>query len=306
MFLGIVLALVLGGAAVALLVWLPNFVQKRVLSTAREEGITLEPKDIAFGWGWVQITQVKMTFDGVRSVAVQVGRIDVTLDALTPKSIELTNVDGRVFGSITNVWLELSEWTKSHPAAYALPLGAKNVHVSFVEQAGSPPWLDVTGGSLSHTAMGGTFTADHARFLGVDLGQVGAGFANQSSAIALGFGEADLAHAPFRVDITPSGPTPTAKFTLAPIAAERLAKPLGMALPVSGVTVSSETALSFPATAPQQPPARSKARPVYSSRVILRRTPSSWTASSSATRRRSTPRFRFRRFAIALRSAPHT
>jgi hypothetical protein len=288
--LGSAAVLVLGATAVLALSLLPNFVETKVLSTARAQGVTLEPKDIAFGWGWVQITQVKMTFDGVRSVTTQVGRIDVTLDGFTPKGIELSNVEGRVLGSITNIGLELSEWTKSHVAAYALPLSAKNVHVTFVEQADAAPWLDVTGGSLTHIASGGVFAAEQARFLGVELGKVGAGFSTRSSAIALGFGEADLAKAPFRVEIVPTAPVPTATFTLAPIAAERLAKPLGMALPVAGVVVSSQTSLSF----------------VSASRVTFRPTPSSWMVSSSATRRPSTARSPFHRCVIASRSRMRT
>jgi len=243
--LGILALLALGGAAVALLIVLPNWVEAKVLSTAKDEGVTLEPQDISFGWGWVQVTQVKVTLEHVRSVAIQVGRIDVALDGLTPTSIELTNVEGQVLGSLTNVGLELSEWTKAHPGAYALPLSAKNVHATFVEQAGAAPWLDVSGGSLSRTSSGGEFAAEHARFLGVDLGKVGAGFARQGSAIALGFGEADLGRAPLRVQVSPNPPTPSAKFSLAPTPAERLAKPLGMPLPVAGVIVSSETNLSF-------------------------------------------------------------
>jgi len=239
--------LVLGAAGVLLLVVLPNYVEAKVLSTAEAEGVTLEPSDIAFGWGWVQLTQVKVSLDKVRSVAMQVGRIDVTLDGMAPQSIDLTNVDSLITGSITNVGLELSEWTKAHPSAYSLPLNAKNVHARFVEPAGTPPWLELTEGALSHTASGGVFAAQHARFLGVDLGKVGAGFARQASTIALGFGEADLGRAPFRVEVSPNLPTPTAKFSLTPIAAERLAKPLGMALPVAGVQVSSITTLEFPA-----------------------------------------------------------
>jgi hypothetical protein len=247
LILGIVLVLALGGAGVALLVVLPNWVEAKVLSTAQAEGVTLEPKDIAFGWGWVQLTQAKVTLDRVRSVGIQVGRIDVTLDGMSPTSIELTNVEGQVLGSLTNVGLELSEWTKAHASAYALPLSAKNVHAAFVEQAGAPPWLDVTGGSLTRTATGGVFAAEHARFLGVDLGKVGAGFAREGSAVALGFGEADLGRAPFRVEVSPTPPTPSAKFSVSPIAADRLAKPLGIALPVQGVVVSSDTTLTFPA-----------------------------------------------------------
>ena len=151
-----------------------------------------------------------------------------------------------ITGSITNVGLELSEWTKAHPGAYSLPLSAKNVHASFVEPSGTPPWLEVSDGQLSHTASGGLFAAQYCRFLGLDLGKVGAGFAREASAIALGFGEADLGRAPFRVEVSPNLATPTATFTMSPMSAERLAKPLGIALPMAGVLVSSVTTLAFP------------------------------------------------------------
>jgi hypothetical protein len=238
-------ALLLGAASIVLLVLLPRYVEGKVLSSAEAQGVSLKPQDISFGWGWVQITQARVELDRVRTVEMQVGRIDVELDGLTPQSIELSNVDGLVVGSITNVGLELSDWTKAHPSAYSLPLSAKNVHVRFVEPAGTPAWLEITGGELTRTKSGGVFAAQHTRFLGVDLGTVGASFAQEASSIALGFGEADLGKAPFRVEVSPSGATPTARFVLAPTPAERLAKPLGVGLPVSGVVVSSETTIAF-------------------------------------------------------------
>lgn len=243
--LSILGALLLGSAAALLLAVLPRYVEGKVLSTAEAQGVTLKPSDIAFGWGWVQLTQVKVNLDRVRPVEMQVGRIDVALDGLTPLSIELSNVEAQVQGSITNVGLELSEWTKAHPATYSLPLSAKNVHVRFVETQGAPPWLDVSRGELSRTATGGIFAAQQARFLGVDLGKVGAGFARESSGIALGFGESDLSRAPFRIEVSTKGNAPSATFTVAPIAAERLAKPLGVPLTLPGVIVSSVTHVVF-------------------------------------------------------------
>jgi hypothetical protein len=241
----IVGALLLGGAAIGLLVILPRYVERKVLSAAEAHGVSLKPENIAFGWGWVQITQAKVNLIRVRTLEMQVGRIDVALDGVTPLSIDLTNVDGLLIGSLTNVGLELSEWSKSYPSAYSLPLSAKNVHVRFVEPAGTPPWLEVSGGELTRTKSGGVFAAQHTRFVGVDLGKVGAGFAREASSIALGFGETDLSKAPFRVEISPSGSTPTARFVLAPTPAERLSKPLGLGPLGSGVVVSSETTIAF-------------------------------------------------------------
>ena len=241
-------AVLLGGAALGLFVLLPRYVESKVLSTAEAEGVSLKPESISFGWGWVQLSQVKVNLDRVRTVEMQVGRIDVALDGLSPLSIDLTNVDGLVIGSLSNVGLELGEWTKAHASAYSLPLSAKNVHVRFVEPAGAPPWLEVSGGELTRTKSGGVFAAPHTQLLGVDLGTVGAGFAREASSIALGFGETDLGRAPFRVEVSPGGATPTARFVLAPTAAERLAKPLGLGLLLSGtngITVSSETTVAF-------------------------------------------------------------
>lgn len=241
----ILAVLVSSAAGFGLLVALPRYVEGKVLETAEARGLTLEPEKISFGWGWVQITQSRATLDRVRSVQIQVGRIDVALDGFAPTSIELENVDGLVTGSLTNVGLELSEWTKNHPDAYALPLSAKNVRVRFVEPAGTPPWLDVTGGQLTRTAQGGVFAAPSAKLLGVDLGKVGAGFAREASTIALGFGEADLGKAPLRVEVNVSGKEPSARFSLAPTPAEKLVQPLGIPVPIAGVVVSSETHVSL-------------------------------------------------------------
>ena len=245
LILAIAVALLLGAAGFGLLVVLPGYVEGRVLTTAAANGISLKPAKVSFGWGWVQITQVQVNLDGVRSVQMQVGRIDVALDRLTPLSIELSNVEGVVTGSISNVGLELSAWTRAHPSAYSLPLSAKNVRVRFVDPAGSPPWLDVSGGVLTRTASGGAFSASHTEFLGVDLGKVGAGFSREASAIALGFGQSDLTQAPFRVEVKPAATPPTATFSLVPTAAELLARPLGIGLLVSGVTVAAETTIAF-------------------------------------------------------------
>lgn len=243
--MAIVGALLLGAAGILLLLVLPRYVERQVLASAEAHGVTVKPDDIAFGWGWVQLTQVKVSLEHVRSVQMQVGRIDVTLDRFTPLSIELSNVEGVVTGSLTNVGLELSEWTKAHPSAYSLPLSANNVHVRFVEPAGTPPWLEVSSGELTRTAAGGVFAAQHTRFLDLDLGKVGAGFAREGSTIALGYGESDLGKAPFRVAVALGGKVPTATFTLAPTAAERLARPLGVPLPLPGVVVSSQTTIAF-------------------------------------------------------------
>jgi hypothetical protein len=242
--LAILGALLLGAAGILLLVTLPRYVDGKVLAAAEAQGVTLKPDEIDFGWGFVRLTQVQVSLERVRSVAMQVGRIDVVLSGLTPLSIELSNVDSLITGSLSNVGLELCDWTQAHPSAYSLPLSMKNVHARFVEPTGDPPWLELSAGELTQSATGGLFAAQHTRFLGLDLGKVLAGFARETSNIALGFGEADLSHAPLRVVVS-TGKAPGARFTLAPVSADQLAKPLGIPFSLPGVIVSSQTEIAF-------------------------------------------------------------
>jgi hypothetical protein len=225
---------------------LPSIVRAVVISTAKEHGLLLDPGELGFGLGWVQLDHPKFTLDGVRALTFDVERIDISLSGLSPDSIELSGVDLVATGSLTNVGLELSDWAKGHADAFALPTTAKNVRARFLENAGDKPWLDVQGGTLTPSASGGSFSAASATLLGVALGKVGAGFTRTNSALTLGFGETDPAHARIRIDVSPTAKPPTARVTLAPTPAQDLEKPLGLNFAVAGVQASATVDLSFP------------------------------------------------------------
>lgn len=243
--LGLVGALLLA-CALGLLVILPRVVRSIVIRTAAERGVELDPGELGFGVGWLQLDHAKLSLSGVRSLTVDVARIDISLSGMTPESIELSGVDARVTGSLSNVGLELSDWLKSHSDSFSLPFTAKGLSAHFLENAGEKPWLDVAGGTLTRSASGGAFNAEHATLAGVSLGQVGAGFSQTASSLTLGFGETDPARARVRLDVSPKTTPPSARITLAPTPAEELEKPLGLAFGVSGVKASATVDLAFP------------------------------------------------------------
>jgi hypothetical protein len=139
--------------------------------------------------------------------------------------------------------VELAAWSKRFPATYALPLSASRVTVSWLPEPGVP-WLEVKGGTLAKTAVSTVFNADTVSIQGKPVGKVGASWTASSSALAIGLGEPDLDKAPLKVSVDIEQ-RPTVKFTLAPIALERLAGPFAIELPVDNVTASGEVELSF-------------------------------------------------------------
>jgi hypothetical protein len=247
--LWLVLAL-LGGFAlvllIAALVIVPRLVRGLVVSTAKEHGVVLDPGELGFGLGWVQLDHPKLSLDGVRALSITVERIDIALSGFSPTSIELSKPEIVVTGSLTNVALELSDWAKAHDDAFSLPFTAQGTSVHFLENAGEKPWLDVAGGTLTRTASGGAFSAERATLGGVSLGKVGAGFSQTSSLLTLGFGETDPARARIKLELAPKATPPTAKITLAPTPAPDLEKPLGLRFLGAGVKASATVDLVFP------------------------------------------------------------
>lgn len=255
-----VLAIVLGfGAvlllfgAVAALYAVPWLVERAVVQLARARGIALEPGQVRFGWGWVELTSTRATLVGVRSVEVHLGRAVVDLDWLGPKRIALIDVDGSASGSVATVALELAEWTKSHPYIYSLSVSAEQVRLRLRSDSAAPPWFEVREGTLARSGNAATFTASKAELLGAAVGPLGAGFTVESSRITMGFGEQDVARALVRVEIESGLAKPSATITLRPVDLEKLSKPFGIELPVHGVTMSGETKLAFSEQTPASP-----------------------------------------------------
>jgi hypothetical protein len=240
-------------AAIVLFWFLPGYVERRARSEAERHGVIIEGGRFSFGLHWVQIEKPRLKLVGVRSIVANVGIIDVGIADFKPQGIELRGVEALVVGSVANVALELSRWTKTYPHAYQLPVSARNLHVQFREQTDTPSWLDVNEGTLTHTQVGATFIANKTTLLGANLGRIGAGWAagatsgNGASGVALGFGEQDLGKAPIKLEVRPDAkPFAIAQITVAPTPLERFSKPFKVELPLKDVTVSGNVVLNFP------------------------------------------------------------
>jgi hypothetical protein len=90
-----------------------------------------------------------------------------------------------------------------------------------------------------------TFSASHAVVSGVDVGSVGASWTAEAASVSMSFGAADPKASPVQLVVRHAAMPPTATITLAPTELSRLTGPLGVPLPVPGVTASGHADLTF-------------------------------------------------------------
>jgi hypothetical protein len=146
------------------------------------------------------------------------------------------------------VLLELGEWTKNHPEAYAAPLVASRVSVKVAEAPAAAPWLELSGGFLTRTVAGAAFSASSCKLSGFELGKVGAGYTATGGDVSIGFGDQSAQAAPLRLDASVTASGGSMKVALARTKLGLLGKSLGIALPLPEVEVASQAELTFPPT----------------------------------------------------------
>jgi hypothetical protein len=244
--LGILVSGVIG-VLVGLKVYLPRYIERRVVAEAAARGIELSPGEIGFGWQWVQLTGATAKLTGAPGFEAKLGLVDVQLQSFEPVQVQLSDVRVGVSGSLPRVLLELGEWAKNHPQAFEAPVVASRVRVQVAEQAARAPWLELDGGILTRTVVGAAFSAQSCKLSGFELGRVGAGFAMTGGDVSIGFGDQSTQAAPLRldasVDLKGAGKL---RVVLAPTKLGLLGKGLGIPLPLPDVVVSSEVDLVLP------------------------------------------------------------
>jgi hypothetical protein len=233
---------------VGLKLYLPRYIEQRVVAEAKARGIELAPGEISFGWQWVKLSEARAKLIGAPAFEANLGLVEIELESFEPSLVQLSDVQLGVSGSLPRVLLELGEWTRSNPRAFEAPVVADRVELSVAEAPAEAAWLQVSGGKLTRTNFGGIATATSCRLSGFELGKVAAGFAQTGGDVAIGFGDQQAQAAPLRldasVDATGAGKL---RITLTPTKLGLLGKGLGIALPLPDVTVASEVELSLPA-----------------------------------------------------------
>lgn len=243
--------IVVAGVAAILLslkLYLPRYIEQRVVAEAKARGIELTPGEIRFGWQWVQLSGAAAKLIGAPGFEAKLGLVDVQLQSFEPTLVQLSDVRVGVSGSLPRVVLELGEWTKNNPRAFEAPLVASRIELNVAEAPAQAPWLQVSGGFLTRTAFGAAFSAQRCRLSGFELGKVGAGFAKTGGDISIGFGDQQAQSAPLRLDASVDAQgAGKLRVVLTPTKLGLLGKGLGIALPLPEVVASSEVELSLPA-----------------------------------------------------------
>jgi hypothetical protein len=239
---------VLGAIAivVGLRVYLPRYVEKRVVAEAKARGIDLAPGEISFGWQWVQLAGARAKLIGAPSFEAKIGLVDLQLNDWQPGIVQASDVQVGVSGSLPRVLLELGEWSKNNPKAYDSPLVASRVSVKVAEKAATAPWLELSGGMLTRTVAGAIFSAQSCKLSGYELGKVGAGYSTSGGSVTIGFGDQSAQVAPLRLDASMDANGGKMSLVLAPTKLGLLGQGLGIPLPLPEVIASGHAELSFP------------------------------------------------------------
>jgi hypothetical protein len=235
------------GIIAGVLAYLPGYIEKRVVAEAKARGIQLAPGEIAFGMGWVQLSGAEAKLIGAPSFAAKIRLVDVSLQGFTPLQVQLSDVKVGVSGSLPRVLLELGEWTKNHPEAFAAPLIASRVTLHVAETAAGAPWLELSNGMLTRTVAGAAFSADSCKLSGFEIGKVGAGFTKTGGNVSIGFGDQSAQVAPLRLDASVDAKgAGQMSVVLTPTKLGLLGQGIGVPLPLPDVIAAGKVELAFP------------------------------------------------------------
>ena len=244
--LGIVVLGVIGIIA-GILLYLPGYIEKRVVAEAKARGIALTPGEIAFGVGWVQLSGATAKLIGAPAFEAQIRLADISLQGFEPVQVQLSDVKVGVSGSLPRVLLQLGEWTKNNPRAFAAPLLASRVSVRVGEEAAGPAWLELSNGFLTRTVAGAAFSAQSCKLSGFEIGKVGAGFTSKGGNVSIGFGDQSAQAAPLRLDASVDAKgAGQMSVVLTPTKLGLLGQGLGIPLPLPEVVVAGKAELAFP------------------------------------------------------------
>ena len=244
--LGIVVVGVVGIIA-GILWYLPGYIEKRVVAEAKARGIALTPGEIAFGFGWVQLSGATAKLIGAPAFEAKIRLADISLQGFEPVQVQLSDVKVGVSGSLPRVLLQLGEWSKNNPRAFSAPLLASRVSLRVAEEAAGPAWLELSNGFLTRTVAGAAFSAQSCKLSGFEIGKVGAGFTSTGGNVSIGFGDQSAQAAPLRLDASMDAKgAGQMSVVLTPTKLGLLGQGLGIPLPLPEVVVAGKAELAFP------------------------------------------------------------
>jgi hypothetical protein len=190
---------------------------------------------------------------GIEGFEGHAERLTVGVDGFEPQSLVAQGVELELQGSATDLGIALAAYAKDHPELFALPAKAEKVELTWRPHAGAEPWVTLRDGTVEPELHGGSLVVEEVEVVGFSVGKVGATWEGDDAEVVVGLGVDDLEDAPVTVEVEHALQEPRATFTLRPTPLDRLAGPLGVALPIAGVTASAQSELRFEGEGPAAP-----------------------------------------------------
>jgi len=233
------------GFGVAALIWVPRYVEREVIAAAKQRGVELEPGEITFGWGWVQVANSRAKLVGVRSVKLGIQLADVALDGRKPLVFALAGVTLEATGNPLVIGDELSAWSRAYEKLTPEPVTVDGLSLAVRTSAGAEP--DLTLSQAKMAAKGGTVTLDagKATLLGRALGPLRLGRDGEKVVLLVTLGKTPIDNPLLNVEIRTAEQT-LLHAALRPISVGELGQALGVELPRPDVGISGSADLTIP------------------------------------------------------------
>ncbi len=235
--------LVMVGLSAALLY--QPLVEAWVLREARRNGVRLRLGGVDLGWSQLVLRDCAFELDGAPQLKGHVQHLVLDHHRGSLRGMHANGVNVAITGSAGMLAVQLGEWTAHHPSLVEMPVSARGVVVRWRTDADGDDWLRIEGARVTPSADGGAeLDAASATVMGVRVGPVGARWGGRDDTLTFGVGQSDLERAPVLVVVRRGDPH-RATVTLHPTPLAELAGPLGVALPIAGVTAQAVVQLRF-------------------------------------------------------------
>jgi hypothetical protein len=225
------------GIGVLLAIFVPRFVEREVIAQAEARGFTLEPGDISFGWGWLQLSDAKLSLIGVRGLSATLGIVDVELEGLVPKRFTVNQVKAEAVGDPLVLGQALDAWRAAHEKSLVEPTFVKPLAFELRREAKAEPILSLSDGELRLEKERASAKAGHVKVDGRELGAVSVSEGSNSVRLGLTLGMSELTNPQVVVDVQ-NAPKRSLHVGLSPLGLGRLGALLGREMPLPEVLLS--------------------------------------------------------------------
>lgn len=235
------------GVGVAVAVFLPRYVRNSVIEQAKRRGIELEPGEVSFGLGWVQLKDAQLSLLGIPGIRARAGIIDVELARLVPQRFTLNQVKIEAAGSAASLEANLASWLRAHEAEFTEPVFMKPVELEYRQQEKGDVSIALSDAEVSADKQQMRLVTKRLNVEQHELGAVRLNAKKDHAELAFTLGVSELENPTLSFEAQ-NGEHWKLHLALAPILVSRLASALHTELPFPNVTASGTFDLDLPRT----------------------------------------------------------